>query len=270
MTAYSGRILAASGGSIMIPDGDTAKRPEVLAPTENEIIRLTGLAYPHVLVMAHAQRIFGAETETDTAADIQKTFTELFGCESRMLFSGDVAEDPVRTKELLGWADIIYESGGHTPSMMEFWSSTGLGDLLRKEWLSGKVMCGASAGAICWFASGNTDAEGYIDREVNCVTGLGFINLYFSPHCQCGWKRESETRSLRHLGIAGLSVSDCSAIEIADGGFRVIKYVPADPEFRPYVLHTFWKDGEMYEEEFPETEEFMPLEKLLEPRILRP
>ena len=265
MDSYSGRIVAAGGGGngSITPEGEQ-KPPVELAEIDREIIRLSGAKHPHVLVMAHAQIRSGPEREKNAAGAVIGTFEEMFGCESRMLSVSDVTDDPVRTRELLEWADIIYEGGGHTPAMMDFWTSTGFGDLLRREWRSGKVMCGASAGAICWFASGNTDIAGYSDGDVNSIPGLGFVRAYFSPHCQNEGKRESEIRSVRSLGTVGLSVSNCSAVEIADGGFRVIKSVPADPDFRPYVLRTFWKDGEMYEEELEETEGFRPLDSILE------
>ena len=269
MDSYSGRIVAAGGGGNgSIPAEGVQKPPIELAEADAEIIRLTEKKHPHVLVLPHAQIRRGPEMEKLAAGAVQSTFEEMFGCESRRLASSDVTDDPVRTGEFLKWADIIYVGGGHTPAMMDFWLSTGFGDLLRKEWRSGKVMCGASAGAICWFASGNTDIPGYVDREVNSVPGLGLVRAYISPHCQSGWKRESEIRSIRHLGMVGLSVSNCSAVVIADGGFRIIKSTPADPDFRPYVLRSFWKDGELFEEELEETEGFRPLESLLEFRMV--
>ena len=100
-------------------------------------------------------------------------------------------------------------------------------------------MCGISAGAIAWFSLGNTNDPRFINDECNKIEGLGFIDAYISPHCQAEGKREREIRSLKYIDKVGLSLSNCSAIEIIDDEYRIIKSMPADKTFEPYAIKTY-------------------------------
>jgi dipeptidase E len=61
-------------------------------------------------------------------------------------------------EQALDEADIILVSGGNTLFAVDRWEYLGLSDLLRDAALSGKVMAGGSAGAICWFDGGHSDS----------------------------------------------------------------------------------------------------------------
>jgi dipeptidase E len=60
--------------------------------------------------------------------------------------------------EAVDGADIILVSGGNTLYAVDRWEKLGLGNLLRRASLDGKVMTGGSAGAICWFDGGHSDS----------------------------------------------------------------------------------------------------------------
>ena len=62
--------------------------------------------------------------------------------------------------ELLAEQDVIYVGGGSTPNLLAIWRLHGIDELLRAAWQRGAVLCGASAGSMCWFESGLTDAHG--------------------------------------------------------------------------------------------------------------
>ena len=47
--------------------------------------------------------------------------------------------------------DIIFVGGGNTKSMLAVWKDWGLVAILKEAYKSGTIMCGVSAGAICWF-----------------------------------------------------------------------------------------------------------------------
>ena len=263
MTKPSRKIVAIGSGENGRINRHGNQLPYELAEIDKEIIRLSGKEKPRVLLLAHAQITFGNDYEQRYYETIKRIYADMYGCELRWLKAADLSNTPEIANEYVQWADIIYEGGGDTVAMIELWRKTGFDLLLKKAWEAGKVMCGVSAGAICWFTLGNTDVPEYKDQPVNKVEGLGFVDAYFSPHCQYDWKRESEIRSLKHIDKVGLSVSNCSAIEIIDDQYRVIKSTPADPDFKPYVLHTFFKDGTLFEETLPESAEFKPLDTLL-------
>jgi peptidase E len=76
-------------------------------------------------------------------------------------------------------ADIIYVAGGNTKSMLCLWREWGLDYSLRLAYEQGIVLCGMSAGAICWFEEGFSDS--IPDRYI-CLQGLGFLAGICNPH----------------------------------------------------------------------------------------
>ena len=63
--------------------------------------------------------------------------------------------------------DLIYVGGGSLLSLLGVWRAHGLDSILREAWETGVVLCGLSAGSLCWFAEA---VSGYHD-EVNRVEG---------------------------------------------------------------------------------------------------
>ena len=47
--------------------------------------------------------------------------------------------------------DLIYVGGGNVVSMLGAWRAHGLDSVLRRAWRRGIVLCGPSAGSLCWF-----------------------------------------------------------------------------------------------------------------------
>lgn len=258
------KIVAIGGGENGRINRNGDRLPYELAEIDKEIMRLSGKEKPNVLFLAHAQISYGFENESRYYETIKRIYADVFGCDFNWLKSSDLTDDFEKAKSNIADADIVYEGGGNTVAMIDLWRKTGFDVLLKEAWEAGKVMCGVSAGAICWFSLGNTDVAGYKDLEVNQIPGLGFVDAYFSPHCNIEGKRQSEINSLKHINKVGLSVSNCSAIEIVDDQYRVIKSTPADSNFKPYVLRTYWKNGKMFEEEISESVDFKKLDLILE------
>src|SRR5205085_7787427 len=46
--------------------------------------------------------------------------------------------------------DVIYVGGGCVRSLLGVWRAHGLDDVLRECWERGVVLCGVSAGSLCW------------------------------------------------------------------------------------------------------------------------
>ncbi len=83
------------------------------------------------------------------------------------------APDPA---EHLLQQDVIYVGGGNVTSLLGVWRAHGLDDVLRECWRRGIVLCGVSAGSLCWFSDAVTMYQG----PPKPVTGLGFL-----PHSNC-------------------------------------------------------------------------------------
>ena len=52
--------------------------------------------------------------------------------------------------------DLIYVGGGSVISLLGVWEAHGVGAVLREAWEAGVILCGVSAGSLCWFAEGIT------------------------------------------------------------------------------------------------------------------
>jgi len=58
---------------------------------------------------------------------------------------------PKEMEEKVDKSDIILVSGGNTLYAVDRWNYLGLNEMLIEATEQGKVVCGGSAGAICWF-----------------------------------------------------------------------------------------------------------------------
>ena len=86
-----------------------------------------------------------------------------------------------RLDSIINKADIIYVGGGNTKSMLAVWREWKLDKLLKKAYQNGKILCGVSAGAICWFQQGITDSWA---SNLNTMDCLGFVEGMACPHYQ--------------------------------------------------------------------------------------
>jgi dipeptidase E len=128
--------------------------------------------------------------------------------------------------------DVIYVGGGNTKSLLGVWREWGLPELLREAWASGVLLAGVSAGAICWFEQGLTDAfeDGY--RPLQC---LGFLAGSCCPH----YDGEADRRPTYHERVrtgelsAGLAIEDGAAIHfVGDEIHRVVASRPGVTAYR--------------------------------------
>src|SRR5207244_1520834 len=76
--------------------------------------------------------------------------------------------------------DILYVGGGNTANMLAVWRVHGFDAVLREAWERGVVLCGWSAGMICWFEAGVTDSFG--PHLEGLEDGLGLLPGSACPH----------------------------------------------------------------------------------------
>ena len=78
--------------------------------------------------------------------------------------------------------------------------------ILKEAFEGGTIMCGVSAGAICWFEQGITDSW---EEELKILDCLGFVPGNCCPH----YDEEPQRRpSLKKILIEG-ALDDCYAID---------------------------------------------------------
>jgi len=91
--------------------------------------------------------------QTDRFKELGWTVISLrLACKSADLPSWDFIEKTIEG------ADIILVSGGNTMWAVDRWKFLKVDKLLRAAAERGTLMCGGSAGAMCWFDSGHTDS----------------------------------------------------------------------------------------------------------------
>ena len=82
-----------------------------------------------------------------------------------------LGENPVELREELLAQDAIYAGGGSLVNLIAVWRAHGLEEILRECWREGILICGQSAGAICWFEGGITSSQG----EPSVADGFGVL-----------------------------------------------------------------------------------------------
>jgi dipeptidase E len=109
--------------------------------------------------------------------------------------------------------DIIYVGGGSLANLLAIWRVHEVDDILYEAWRREIVLCGISAGSMCWFRAGVTSSHG----APQAVDGLGFLPYSNSVH----WHSEPERRlvflgSIRSGTIGpGFAVDDGAALLFA-------------------------------------------------------
>ena len=184
------KIVAIGGGENGRYLGNGKYHEYETEPMDKEIIRLTGKENPNYLFMVHAQP-FNNTIEEGYFETMKKIYGDMFGCNCMYLKSTQL-DDMEVVKEKIAWADIIYEGGGDTLEMINLWKKTGFDKVLLDAYNDGKVLCGVSAGAVCWFNSCNSDSV-TSDNDVtfSSVDCLNFIDAYITPHTDENGRYES-------------------------------------------------------------------------------
>ncbi|HEX4717452.1 MAG TPA: peptidase E [Thermoleophilaceae bacterium] len=128
-------------------------------------------------------------------------------------------------------SDIVYVGGGSVLSLLGTWRAHGLHTTLRLAWERGTVMCGVSAGSLCWFRSAVTAFHGRPEQ----VEGLGLLPFSNCVHFDCERDRESAFR--RHLldGMcAGYAAEDGAALHFH--GERLTGVITSRPNARAFRM----------------------------------
>jgi peptidase E len=139
--------------------------------------------------------------------------------------------------------DIVYVGGGNTKSMLALWRDWGLHEILREAWQSGTVLCGSSAGAICWFETGITDSWADALRALPC---LGFLPGACCPH----YDSEPDRKPSVHRFVADRELPSMLALD--DGaaahfrGTQLVRVAVSRPKARAYRVR--FSNGAVEEE----------------------
>lgn len=183
---------------------------------DKEIIKLSGKSHPVLLFIG-----FAAMVEEVYFEVIDYNFRRL-GCNCGHLTRDDCKMGLAEMK--IKAADIIYVGGGNTNRLMRALKKYHIDTLLSSGYCKNKVLCGVSAGAICWCSFGNAVKR---DRMAQKTTyrahGIGLVNIMYCPHIirDPFRKRGLEKMLYRTKGVNGIAL-DNAALEIINGKYRIL------------------------------------------------
>ncbi len=127
--------------------------------------------------------------------------------------------------------DLIYVGGGNMVSMLGAWRAHGLDAILRRAWRRGIVLCGPSAGSLCWFEQALSAFHG----APRPVRGLGLL-----PYSNCvHYDAEPARREEYHRAVAagmtpGYAVEDGVGLHFR--GTRLERVVSSRPDGRAFMV----------------------------------
>jgi dipeptidase E len=127
--------------------------------------------------------------------------------------------------------DLVYVGGGSVISLLGTWRAHGIDLALAEAWRRGVVLCGLSAGSLCWFAEAVTAFHGAPQH----VEGLGLLPHSNCVHFDCERDREGAFR--RHLleGMcAGYAAEDGAALHFS--GTKLSRVVTSRPKARAFRM----------------------------------
>jgi dipeptidase E len=130
--------------------------------------------------------------------------------------------------------DVIYVGGGNTRNMLLIWRELGLDRILREAWEKGTVLCGSSAGSICWFEQGVTDSVAANElRPLDC---LGFLPMSNCPHYDSEPLRRPSFQRFVADGsmIGGYAADDWVGLHFM--GTKLARAVSAKPNANAYQV----------------------------------
>lgn len=192
------QIVAFGGGGFSMEAGNPL--------LDDYVVSLTGVERPKVCFLP---------TASGDADHYIVRFYRHFACSADAshvsLFRRDRGCGAVqdRLAEHLLAQDLIYVGGGNVVSMLGTWRAHGLDDALRAAWEDGVVLCGLSAGSLCWFAESLTAFHGAPKR----VEGLGLLPYSNCVHYDAEPERREEyVRSIADGMLGGYAAEDSCAL----------------------------------------------------------
>jgi len=127
--------------------------------------------------------------------------------------------------------DLIYVGGGNVLSMLGAWRAHGLDAILRRAWRRGIVLCGPSAGSLCWFEQALSAFHG----APRVVRGLGFLPYSNCVHYDAEPARRAEYHRFVADGMrAGFAVEDGVALHFR--GTQLERAVSSRPDGRAFLV----------------------------------
>jgi dipeptidase E len=185
MTTRPRRILVIGGGGFTTSIQDL--------PLDHHALELSGVDQPRICLLP---------TASGDPEDQIKRFYAIFrdtGAELSHVSLFRLGDPPRPLPEHLLAQDVIYAGGGSMVNLLALWGAHELGEALAEAWRCGVLLCGVSAGAMCWFEGGVTRSHG----PPRPARGLGLLPGSLSVHDDVDPARATAYRSAILTGVLG-------------------------------------------------------------------
>jgi peptidase E len=125
--------------------------------------------------------------------------------------------------------DLIYVGGGNLVSLLGTWRALFMHSILRRAWRQGVLLCGPSAGSLCWFAEALTAFHSAPFQ----VQGLGLLPYSNCVHYDAEPQRREEYRRFIGDGMRpGYAADDGAALHFR--GKELARAVSSRPHARAF------------------------------------
>jgi dipeptidase E len=211
------QIVAFGGGGFSMEKGNTLLDDYVLSLTRKERPRVCFLPTASGDADHYIVRFYRAFD----ASRCEPSHVSLFRREQSV---GDMHE------HLLA-SDLIYVGGGSVISLLGAWRAHGLDATMRRAWQRGVVLCGPSAGSLCWFREAVTAFHG----PSQAVRGLGLLPWSNCVHFDAEPERCGAYKELLAEGmVEGFAAEDGAALHFE--GERLARVVSSRPHARAFRM----------------------------------
>lgn len=235
-----GTIVTIGGYSY---ENDEEEKIDTPLEIDKTILKLSKKKLPNVLFVPTA-----SSDKPTYIKSIRKIYEGKLGTHFDVLLLHASELNMKNIKEKIEWADVIYVGGGNTLMMMKKWRRLGVDELLKEAFKQGKVLCGVSAGSICWFEYGISDSLQFYDDTMEKyirVSGLGILEGTNCPHFGSKlWDKGHRTSRMKEImkrtkGVC-YAIPDGAALIFQDGEVISIALEKAEK--------CYWKDKKWFQE----------------------
>jgi dipeptidase E len=200
---------------------------------ESQLLRMTGKERPRVCFLP---------TASADDADYTVIFYEAFSGRADTTHVVFHPWPPEDLRDRIVGSDLVFVGGGNTANMLAIWRVHRVDGMLREAWEAGAILCGSSAGMICWFEAGVTDSFG--PDLLGMRDGLGFLPGSACPHYDGEELRRPRYHELVREGFpAGYAAED--DVGLVFHGTEFAEAISAAPGQRAYRVEL--RGGEVVE-----------------------
>jgi peptidase E len=220
------QIVAFGGGGFSMEAGNRL--------LDDYVLGLTGVERPKVCFLPTASG--------DADHYLTRFYRAFSGCSIPShvsLFREERGESRPFAERLLD-QDLIYVGGGSLRSLLGTWRMHGVDEILAEAWSRGIVLCGLSAGSLCWFAEAVSQFNGPPGRAV----GMGLLPFSNAVHYDSNPERRTAYHRLMTEGMLdGYAAADGAALHFV--GRDLERVVSSRPDALAYRVH--WSRGKVVE-----------------------